>query len=75
MLVKKREIVERMQPHGDNGRAKTKAEKQIKELEQKARESKSKKERTKIENKIRNIRQNAERKQGGEEHSRSTTKR
>lgn len=30
-------------PHGDNGRAKTKAEKQIKDLEQKARESKSKK--------------------------------
>ena len=41
--------------HGDSGRVKLKAEKQIKDLEQKARESKSKRERTQIENKIRNI--------------------
>ena len=55
--------------HGDSGRAKLKAEKQIKDLEQKARESKSKRERTQIENKIRNIRNNAAKKQRGEEHS------
>jgi hypothetical protein len=57
--------------HGDNGRAKNKAEQQIQDLEQKAKNSNSKKEKKRINNKIRNIRSDAAKKQRGEEHSRS----
>ncbi len=55
--------------HGDGGRAKTKSEKQIEELEKQMKEA-SKKERTQIKRKIIRIRQDADKKAKGEEHSR-----
>ena len=56
--------------HGDSGRAKTKAEKQIEDLEL-SKEGKSKKERQRINRKIENIRKAAQKKGKGEEHSRT----
>ena len=58
--------------HGDGGRALSKSEKQIRQLEEKAAQTQSKKERNKIENKIKNIKRNAESKKKGEEHSRDS---
>ncbi len=58
--------------HGDGGRAKSKAEKQIKDLEEQAKNTSNKKEREKINRKIINIRENAARKAKGEEHSRGS---
>ncbi|MBP1630329.1 MAG: repeat-associated core domain protein [Bacteroidetes bacterium] len=55
--------------HGDV-KAKTKAEKQIKELE-KQKEGANKSDRKAIDRKIRNVRENAQRKEKGEEHSRT----
>lgn len=55
--------------HGDGGRAKTKAEKQIEDLE-KQKEGATRAEKERIDRKIRNIREDAERKARGEEHSR-----
>ena len=54
-------------PHGDNGRALEKAEKQIKELQAKL-EGANKKEQLKIKQKIRNIQQAAQKKRSGETH-------
>lgn len=54
--------------HGDGGRALSKAENQIAELEKQL-EGSPKKERKKIEQKIKNIRQTAEKKKKGIEHS------
>jgi len=56
--------------HGDGGRAKSRAEKQIEDLEA-SKAGKSKAERNKIENKIDNIKKNAAKKARGEEHSRA----
>ena len=57
--------------HGDNGRAKSKAEKQIQDLEKQLNNNISKKEKAKIQRKINNIRRTAEGKKHGEEHSRT----
>lgn len=57
------------EPHGDNGRALGKAEKQIKNLEMQLQNAKNNKERQKIKEKIKHIRQDAEKKQRGESHS------
>jgi RHS repeat-associated protein len=56
--------------HGDGGRAKTKAEKQIDDLINQ-KEGAARSEREKIERKIRTIRENADKKNKGEEHSRT----
>ena len=56
--------------HGDGGRAVSKSENQINELEGKLAGS-SRKERQKIEQKIRNIRQSAQKAKKGEEHSKA----
>ncbi|MBP0018079.1 MAG: DUF4157 domain-containing protein [Cyanobacteria bacterium SBLK] len=55
--------------HGDDGRALSKAEKYITELEEKL-ETATGKEKTKILNKIKKIKRNAEKKKKGTEHSR-----
>ncbi len=55
--------------HGDGGRAVSKSEKQIKDLESQL-NGVSEKERIKIRKKIRNIKKNAQQKKKGEEHSR-----
>jgi len=57
--------------HGDGGRAKTKVEKQIDDLENQL-QGATGTEKAKIKQKIKNIRENAERKEKGEEHSRDT---
>lgn len=56
--------------HGDRGRAKSKAEGQISDLESQL-DGASKKERKKLKQKIKNIRDDANRKKKGEEHSRT----
>lgn len=66
----KREGSSNNEKHGDGGRAKTKAEKQIEALE-KQMEGANKKNRKKLSDKIRRIRQDAQRKAKGEEHSRT----
>ena len=58
--------------HGDDGRAKAKSEKQIKDLEQQKELVKNKKERQALEKTIRNIRQTGELKNKGEEHGRNS---
>ena len=58
--------------HGDDGRAKAKSEKQIKDLEQQKELAKNKKERQALEKTIRNIRQTGELKNKGEEHGRNS---
>ena len=58
--------------HGDDGRAKVKSEKQIKDLEQQKELAKNKKERQVLEKIIRNIRQTGELKNKGEEHGRNS---
>ncbi|MCE1189685.1 MAG: RHS repeat-associated core domain-containing protein [Ignavibacteria bacterium] len=55
--------------HGDGGRAKTKAEKQIDQYKEQLKDATGR-EAKKIEQKIKNVRQNAEKKAKGEEHSR-----
>lgn len=55
--------------HGDRGRAKTKTEKQIQELENKLNDAKGN-EKMKLKKKIDNIKRDAQRKAKGEEHSR-----
>ncbi len=56
--------------HGDKGRALSKAEKQIEDL-QKQMEGANKKTRKKLQTKIKNIRETAQRKKKGEEHSKA----
>ncbi|MEM6320453.1 MAG: 3-coathanger stack domain-containing protein [Bacteroidota bacterium] len=56
--------------HGDRGRAKSKAEKQIEELESQL-DGANKKEKNKIKKKIQNIKRDAAKKAKGEEHSRT----
>lgn len=56
--------------HGDGGRALSKDEKKIKDLEDRLNQSRSNKERQELKQKIKNIRQNGERSRKGEEHSR-----
>ena len=56
--------------HGDKGRAKAKADKQVKQLEIKLNGA-SRKERKELENKIKNIKRNAAKKNKGVEHSRA----
>ena len=58
--------------YGDDGRAKVKSEKQIKDLEQQKELAKNKKERQALEKTIRNIRQTGELKNKGEEHGRNS---
>ncbi|MFT4926973.1 MAG: RHS repeat-associated protein, partial [Phenylobacterium sp.] len=55
--------------HGDDGRAKEKAQKQIEGLEKQ--QGASKKEQKKIDKKIQNIKKTADKKKKGEEHSRT----
>lgn len=55
--------------HGDGGRAKSKADKQIEELLEILKSTISKREKKKLRVKIENIRQDAERKKKGTEHS------
>lgn len=62
------------EPHGDNGRAIEKAEKQIKDLEKQMKNAKNNRERKIIKKKMENIRKSAQRKQSGENHS-NTNKR
>ncbi|NEO88692.1 MAG: RHS repeat-associated core domain-containing protein, partial [Spirulina sp. SIO3F2] len=57
--------------HGDGGRAKAKAEKQINELKEKLKNATTRREKVKINNKIKKIRRTAEDAGDGEEHSRS----
>ena len=56
--------------HGDGGRALSKEEKRIGELQDEVRLAPNKKEQKKLQKKLQNIRQNGERKRKGEEHSR-----
>ena len=58
--------------YGDDGWAKAKSEKQIKDLEQQKELAKNKKERQALEKTIRNIRQTGELKNKGEEHGRNS---
>ena len=57
------------EPHGDNGRALEKAEKQIKDLENQMKHAKNNRERNIIKKKIENVRKSAQKKQSGENHS------
>ena len=57
--------------HGDNGRALSKSERQIKQLQDRVNNTPSRHERKKLEQTIKNIRRDADKKAKGEEHSRS----
>ncbi|MBA3987484.1 MAG: hypothetical protein H0X63_13145 [Flavobacteriales bacterium] len=55
--------------HGDGGRAGTKAEGQIADLEKQLKNASNRKEKERISRKIKNIREDAQRKKKGVEHS------
>ncbi len=67
---KKAEDSSKNEKHGDRGKAESKADKQIKELEKQL-ESATKKQKKKIKHKIQNIKNDAAKKAKGEEHSRT----
>ena len=59
-----------MKKHGDGGRAKAKADKQVEQLELQLQNA-PRKERKRVENKIKKIKRNAAQKRKGVEHSRA----
>ena len=57
--------------HGDGGRALSKSERQVKELQDRVNNTHSRRERRRLEQTIKNIKRDADKKAKGEEHSRS----
>jgi hypothetical protein len=73
-IGKKKEDSGKNEKHGDGGRAKEKAAKQIRELEEKLKSATGRREKEELKRKMKNIRRNAERQARGEEHSRTKKK-